>query len=202
MSDQVQNSDTVTSQEARAFVLSAIAISSGIFGIAFWYGVFGTVFFEHLLYVWVAATVALVASLLVPPVDALPSFMSWRGRFVLALPSLWLLVAAIDGDENLVLSETAWPEWALIVAILAMTLPYLVYVLVMVAVPDIETLTQPRLRIAVWVIAVAIAFAGYGIGAHHPRFLTCYDFDVSGSHVPDNCRESSQSMALSTTGAR
>ena len=33
------------------------------FSIAFYYGVFGTIFFEHLFYVWVASTVALAASL-------------------------------------------------------------------------------------------------------------------------------------------
>ena len=84
MSGQDQIVVEASPQEARAFMLSSIAISTGIFGIAFWYGVFGTVFFDHVFYVWVAATVALVASLFVPPVDTLPSFMSWRGRFVLA----------------------------------------------------------------------------------------------------------------------
>lgn len=189
MSEQVITRQDVSSQEARAFVLSSIAISSGVFGIAFWYGVFGTVFFEHLFYVWVASTVALVASLFVPPVDALPSFMSWRGRFVLALPSIWMAMAAVKGEAHLVLAHASWAEWALTIAILVMTLPYLLYVLVMVAVPDIETLQQPRLRMAVWVIAVGIALAGYAIGAHHPRFLNCYDFKVSGSDVPDNCRK-------------
>lgn len=175
-------------QEARAFMLSSIAISTGIFGIAFWYGVFGTVFFEHIFYVWVAATVALIASLFVPPVDALPSFMSWRGRIVLAMPTVWMVLAAIEGAANMNPGVTGWIEWLLALATLALTLPYLVFVLVMVAVPDIETLTQPRLRMAIWAIAAAIAIAGYTIGANHDLFLTCYDFEVSGSNVPDNCR--------------
>lgn len=187
MSEQVATTGAVSSQEARAFVLSSIAISSGVFGIAFWYGVFGTVFFEHLFHVWVASTVALVASLFVPPVDALPSFMSWRGRFVLALPSVWMIVAALEGEESILLAQAGWPEWLLTIAVLAMTLPYLLYVLVMVAVPDIDSLTKPHLRIAIWAIAIGIALAGYTIGTHHHRFLTCYDFKVSGSNVPDNC---------------
>lgn len=178
-----------TSQEARAFVLSSIAISSGIFGIAFWYGVFGTVFFEHLFYVWVAATVALIASLFVPPLDALPGFMSWRGRFVLALPSAWMIIAALGGGDSLDLANAGWPDWLLTIAILVITLPYLLYVLIMVAVPDIERLRQPRLRAAIWAIAVGIGLAGFAIGSHHDQFLTCYDFKVSGSNVPDNCRQ-------------
>lgn len=188
MSGQDQIVVEASPQEARAFMLSSIAISTGIFGIAFWYGVFGTVFFDHVFYVWVAATVALVASLFVPPVDALPSFMSWRGRFVLALPTVWMVLTAIEGAANLNPGFTGWIEWLLAVATLALTLPYLVFVLVMVAVPDIETLTQPRLRTAIWAIAAAIAIAGYAIGANHDLFLTCYDFEVSGSNVPDNCR--------------
>lgn len=191
MSEEALKTDTVSPQEARAFMLSSIAIASGVFSIAFWYGVTGTVFFEHLFYVWVAATVALAASLFVPPVDALPSFMSWRGRFVLALPSLWMIMAA-SGEQSLELARAGWLEWVLVVAVLAITLPYLVYVLIMVAVPDIETLRHPRLRVAVWAIAVTIAVAGYVIGTHHPTFLTCYDFKISGSDVPDNCRQAAR----------
>ena len=66
----------ISDQESRAFVLSAIALSTGVFNIAFWYGVFETVFFEHLFYIWVASSVALAASVLVPPVDALPALVS------------------------------------------------------------------------------------------------------------------------------
>ena len=59
-------------QEARAFVLSATALSTSVFNIAFWYGVFKTVFFEHLFYIWVTSSVALAASMLVPPLNARP----------------------------------------------------------------------------------------------------------------------------------
>ena len=175
-------------EEARAFVLSAIVLSTGVFGIAFWYGVFGTVFFEHLFYVWVASTVALVASLFVPPIDALPKFMSWRGRFVLILPSVLMVMTALQGTDLATSEQGGWLVWGLNMAIIAVTLPYLLYVLILVAVPDIDRLTHPRLRIGVFAITGLIALAGYEIGAHHPRFLTCYDFKVSGSNVPENCR--------------
>ena len=78
MASKQFQTQAISPEESLAFVLSAIAISTGVFGIAFFYGVFGTVFFEHLFYVWVASTVAVVASLFVPPVDALPAFISWR----------------------------------------------------------------------------------------------------------------------------
>ena len=41
------------------------------------------------------------------------------------------------------------------------------------------------------------ALAGYAIGANHLRFLTCHDFRVSGSDMPDNCREAESAGAVS-----
>ncbi|MFY0610895.1 MAG: hypothetical protein JXQ99_05170 [Hyphomicrobiaceae bacterium] len=177
----------ISDSEARAFVLSAIALSAGIFNIAFWYGVFETVFFEHLFYIWVAATVALVASMLVPPVDALPAFVSWRGRFVLLLPTVWLILEAawagqvVGGDDRLL--------WVVSIAVVVLTLPYIVCVLVLVAVPDVEQLRAPKLRVALVAFALATAVAGVAIGQNHPLFLTCTDFKVAGDDVPPNCRK-------------
>ncbi|MDA4847017.1 hypothetical protein [Hoeflea poritis] len=188
MEAAVRSPNIVRPEEARAFVLSAIVLSTGVFGVAFWYGVFGTVFFDQLFYVWVASTVALIASLFVPPIDALPKFMSWRGRFVLILPSVLMVTTALQGTDLATSEQGDWLVWGLNMAIIAVTLPYLLYVLILVAVPDIDRLTHPRLRIGVFAITGLIALAGYEIGVHHPRFLTCYDFKVSGSNVPDNCR--------------
>lgn len=184
----VESKSTIRPEEARAFVLSAIVLSTGVFGVAFWYGVFGTVFFEHLFYVWVASTVALVASLFVPPIDALPKFMSWRGRFVLVLPSVLMAITASQGTDLVTTQNGSWMVWALNMLIIAITLPYLLYVIILVAVPDIDRLTHPHLRLGVFFITGLIALSGYQIGIHHPRFLTCYDFQVSGSNVPANCR--------------
>lgn len=179
----------ISSEESRAFVLSAIAISTGVFGIAFFYGVFGTVFFEHLFYVWVASTVALVASLFVPPVDALPAFISWRGRFVLILPTIFLFWLYFDQSPSMNVAMSGWIEWILIVSIMGLTLPYLVFVLIMVAVPDVERLTTPTLRFAIIVIAGTVVLSGFAIGRNHNHFITCYDFEISGNYVPKNCRK-------------
>jgi len=183
----------ISSEESRAFVLSAIAISTGVFGIAFFYGVFGTVFFEHLFYVWVASTVALVASLFVPPVDALPAFISWRGRFVLILPTVFLFWLYFADSPSLNIATSGWVEWVLAIAIMGLTLPYLIFVLIMVAVPDVERLTTPTLRFAIIGIAFAVVLAGYAIGQNHNHFITCYDFEISGNFVPKNCRQATES---------
>ena len=179
----------ISEEESRAFVLSTIAISTSVFGIAFYYGVFGTVFFDHLFYVWVASTVALVASIFVPPVDALPAFISWRGRFVLILPTIFLFWLFIADDVSLSLTSSGWIEWVLIVGILGLTLPYLLFVLIMVAVPDVERLTTPSLRIAIVGISATVVMAGLLIGQNHYRFISCHDFEVSGNFVPSNCRK-------------
>ena len=174
-------------QEARAFVLSSVALSTAVFGIAFWYGVFGTIFFEHLFNVWLASTVALVASLFVPPEPDLPRLIPWRGRFFLALPSVWLIWVAVAGPGG----GDAGPQdgfaWFLAIVVVLVTLPYLLYVMILVVVPDIDQLRDARLKLAIVAITAGAAVAGFAIGTHHPRFLTCYDFKVSGSDVPENC---------------
>ncbi len=177
-------------QEAKAFILSAVALSAGVFNITFWFGVFETVFFEHLFYIWVASTVALVASMFVPPVDALPALVSWRGRFVLILPTLWLLIEATTDTSA---TTAFWDDRALLVlsaVIVLFTLPYLIYVLVLLAVPDIDQLRTPVLRYVLIGLVTAMAFAGVAIGKNHPVFLTCNDFKVAGDDIPDNCRKS------------
>lgn len=189
MASEELQTQAISSEESRAFVLSAIAISTGVFGIAFFYGVFGTVFFEHLFYVWIASTVALIASLFVPPVDALPAFISWRGRFVLILPTIFLFWLYFTDSASLNIATGGWVEWCLAIAIMGLTLPYLLFVLIMVAVPDVERLTTLTLRVAIIGIAAAVVLAGYAIGRNHDRFITCYDFEISGNFVPDNCRK-------------
>lgn len=185
----------ISDQEAKVFVLSAVALAAGVFNIAFWYGVFETIFFEQLFFVWVAATVALVASLLVPPVRALPAFVSWRGRFVLALPTVWLLLeASMDPAATLSVMDE-WLLWGFAAAAVVLTLPYLIYVLVLITVPDIEELRTPTLRYALFGIALAIAVAAVALGKNHMLFLTCQDFKVSGDDVPTNCRKAASYLS-------
>ena len=178
----------ISEQEAKVFVLSAVGLSAGVFNVAFWYGVFETVFFEQLFYVWVASTVALAASMLVPQFRKLPALVTWRGRFVLVLPTLWLLLEAITSPSASVSTLDDWLLWAVSVAAALLTLPYLIYVLVVITIPDIESLRTPALRSALFGFAAVVAVLGVAIGKNHPLFLTCSDFKVAGSDVPDNCR--------------
>lgn len=176
--------------EARVFLLSAIALSASVFGVAFWFGVFGVVFFENLFSIWVIATSTLLATLFVRRALKLPPGLRWRRRFVLALPTLWLILEAAlvsfgAGNET----WAAWAIWFSMIAVAFVTLPYLVYIVVVAVVPDIDQLRQIQHRLALAGIALAIAVAGIAIGANHQLFLTCEDFKISGSDQPSDCRK-------------
>ncbi len=97
-----QDIDAISRAEAKVFVISAIVLSATVSSVAFWYGVQGTIFFEHLLYVWVAATAALLASWFVPKMETPLVKLPWRGRFILALPTVWLVLAAFIDVEGIV----------------------------------------------------------------------------------------------------
>lgn len=192
MSDDTTISDQ-REAEIRAFMLSSIAIATSVFGIAFFYGVFGTIFFENLFYVWVASTVAMIASLFVPPVDGLPALVSWRGRFVLLLPTVLMFWLFFSDNPSLDIASSGWFEWALAIVVVGLSLPYLLLVLIIVAIPDVEQLKQPKLKAVILLVCLTTVAAGYFIGTHHNKFITCHDFEISGNFVPENCHRGSQS---------
>ena len=187
--------------EAKAYLLSSIVLSAAVFNIAFWYGVSGTIFFEHLLHVWIVATVALAASALLPRITDCTPVFAWRGRFVLALPSLWFALEVTIGSPDALAPWQQWLLGALAAAILVLTLPYVVYVLVVITVPDIEHLHNPILCGAVLLLSLASACAGLLIGHHHPSILTCREFEIAGDYVPPNCSPALAKSALPSRGS-
>lgn len=184
----------ITEHESKAFLLSAVALSASLFSVAFWYGVFGTFFFEQIFFVWVAATVALLTSLFIPRAHALPSFVAWRGRILLLVPSLWLVLQALETTLLPGAASGPW-YWGAAIVSAALTMPYLIYVLVLVAVPDVDSLSHTRLKVGLIAIAALMAGAGFAIGRNHPLFLTCQDFKVAGDEIPENCRSAAHNQA-------
>ncbi len=185
-----QEDQAISNAEAKVFVISAIALSATVSSAAFWYGVYETIFFEHLLYVWVAATAALLASLFVPPMETPPVRLPWRGRFLLALPTVWLVLSAfVDIEAYRPDSPGSWALWVLSLASAFLTLPYLLYVIIVAVLPDIDRLKHTKLRAALLGIILVMAMAGFVIGKNHPLFLTCEKFKVGGHDIPRNCRK-------------
>lgn len=184
------DAQAISRAEAKVFVISAIALSAILSNEAFWYGVFGKIFFTNVLYVWVAATAALLASLFLPQMEMPLANMPWRGRFLLALPTVWLALSAfLDIETYRPDSPGTWVLWVTTLASAFLTLPYLLYVIIAAVVPDIDRLKHTKLRVALLGIILVMAIAGFVIGKNHPLFLTCENFKVGGHDIPTNCRK-------------
>jgi len=179
----------ISRAEAKVFFISAMALSAAVSTSAFWFGVYGTIFFEKLLYVWVAASAALLASFFIPRMDVPAVKLPWRGRFLLGLPTVWLVLSAFIDIESFRPESLA--SWVLGLAALTsafLTLPYLLYVIIVVVVPDIDRLTNAKLRVALLGIVALMGVIGFIIGKNHPLFLTCENFKIGGHDIPENCR--------------
>lgn len=188
-----QDNHAISRAEAKVFVISAIVLSTTVSYIVFWYGVYGTIFFDYLLYVWIAATAALLASLFIPQMETPPLKLPWRGRFILALPTVWLVLSTfIDVEAYRPDSPGTWVLWVVTLASAFLTLPYLLYVIIAAVVPDIDRLTHTKLRVALLGILLVTGMAGFVIGKNHSLFLTCEDFKVGGHDIPANCRKAGE----------
>jgi hypothetical protein len=165
----------------RSFLVIAATASVGAFAIAFDLGAHGAVFFDRLHVIWTVATATLLATFVLgdrwrPP---------WWGRVVLAVPSLWLLVAFYEFARPSALFEMLLTA---VTVVTVLTLPYLAYALISVISPGFVDLPTSRLQVGAGIIAVALGLVGFGLGTINDRYLTCGDFVVSGNDQPANCR--------------
>lgn len=166
---------------ARSFLIITTTAATAGFAIAFDLGAHGVVFFERLHVIWTLSTAALLGSFLLgdrwtPPL--------W-GRAVLAIPSLWLLVAFVEtGRPDAIVASLS----TVVTMITVLSLPYLVYALVTVVSPGFLELPTRRLQLGAVLVAVTLGLVGFGLGLVNDRYLTCGDFVVSGNDRPANCR--------------
>ena len=65
--------------------------------------------------------------------------------------------------------------------------PYVIYLSVSVAYPDLLKLKRPGPWILISAIIVGLVVVGFISGRNHIYFLTCDDFEISGNFVPENC---------------
>lgn len=177
----------MSGSDAKIFVLAAIAMSTAVWEITFNLGVFSTIFFEHGFTIWVASTAAFLASLFVNRPNDEP-LLSWRGRFVMLIPTAWLFMILISEPQAQDQAATGLVFWVTI-AVVLVALPYVLYVIVLVITPDLVDLKDRRLSLALAGIVLFIGVTGYSVGAQNELFLTCYDFQVSGNDLPQRCKE-------------
>lgn len=175
----------ISDQEARLFLVAAVTLASTTWTLAFNLGAFGVVFFEQVFFVWVASLVIYLAGFFLPE-EHYP--VSWNGRLILAIPTLWLLLrflvdsAPIGSFTNLLLLLMG-------VGIYLISLPYALYIIGRVTNPDLFEIRNRQLIIGLVFIIVIVGLVGFWIGRNNALFLSCRDFVISGNDAPPGCAQ-------------
>ncbi len=169
----------------RAFILITVAIAYPAWELGFEIGAFGRLFYEKVFVAWSISTALFVVLVIMPKEKFTVPWLAWAAT---AVPSLWLMLA---------LGVHAAPEVRLLghaltvigfIAYLA-CFPYVIYMAVSIAYPDLLTITRRGPRIAVGGMVLGLVVLGFIAGRHHPQFLTCEDFTISGNYVPADCSD-------------
>lgn len=167
----------------RAVILITVAIAYPAWNFGFEIGAYGRLFYDKVFITWSISTALLIVLVVMPREYVQVPRIVW---FATAIPSLWLIFA---------LAARAAPDEPLFAHALAATgfiaylacFPYVIYMSVSIAYPDLLRIKRTRGRISVTAMIVALFIFGYVVGVNHPHFLTCEDFMVAGQHVPENC---------------
>lgn len=169
----------------RVYLFATVGLSIATWDITFNLGVYDTIFFSKLFFLWVACTATVLAVQFLEKDDR--NFDNIT-RVALLIPTVWLVTVALlpvtDGDSS------DWMEiWLFVVQLATLiSLPYLAFTLLLLTQPDTFTLPR-RMRFGLVVVVFIIGVLGYLIGSNHPHFLSCRNFEVSGNAVPANCAE-------------
>lgn len=167
----------------RTLAFAATGLSLLVWPLGFNLGAFDVVFYEDIFNIVVAATVALLASFIVPTRDPRRSGLR---RLVLAGPAVWLSAAVLLTDS---VGEAAADPLLGTVGVVVMTvsLPYGLMVLAGSLSPELRDVRGRRSVGALAGTVLVVGVAGFLVGRHNDRFLTCEDFKVSGNDLPSNC---------------
>ena len=112
-------------------------------------------------------------------------YFSWLGSLLLLAPSLWI------GAEVLTLGNTSELvngfRLGMTLLTLGVALPYIAYVILNTALPEIAEIQHPRLVMGLVVIGVFTGVLAFVVGAKNYYVMSCYDFQVAGTSLPENC---------------
>ena len=170
----------------RSIILITVAASYPAWGLGFEIGAYGRLFFDKLFVAWSISTALLVVMLFIPRSKLKVPKMAW---YATVIPSLWLLMA---------LAFRAAPEVKMLGQALtaigfvayAVCFPYVIYMTVSLAYPELNQVNRLKPGLAVGAIIALLVLAGFFAGKNHSYFLTCEDFEITGSYVPENCARS------------
>lgn len=151
---------------------------------AFTLGAWGQIFFDQLMALWAASIAAFVFVL----VERRPVGSRLARAFALLLPSLWVVLMFLLGDET----EDLFVFLVQLAALLAVFIgmPFTIWVLVRIVWPDFGSGMPRRTKWLIVLVVLGVAVASFVLGLNQSRFLTCDDFTISGNSEPAGCTPS------------
>lgn len=168
----------------RSAILISVAAAYFAFDIGFELGAHGSIFFEKVFLIW-SISLALLIIFVIIPKSVLPVPPTlWIAT---AIPTLWVLVGLANrAAPNEILFRHALTILGF--AAVVVSFPYVLYVITSVIYPDFLKMQRAAPKIGIAVVMGTLVLAGFLVGANHNHFLTCEDFELSGQHVPADCR--------------
>lgn len=153
---------------------------------AFTLGAYHVVFYYQLLTLWAVSTGVLLSALLLR--ERLPRH-GWMYLACLALPSVWLSIAAIVPHKGGTPRELLFLAGGILSVIGTPLLTWTLLRILLFGESELSARQQ-------WRVVGTIALVGvlaFTLGTLNHVFLTCGDFNVSGNSVPKGCRPGSAS---------
>ena len=167
----------------RSMVLITVAIAYPAWSLGFDLGAVGRLFFDKVFIAWSISTALFFVLLFMPRSMLQVPRLAWYATLI---PSLWLVLALtvrVTPDVELL----GYAVTAIGLVAYVACFPYVIYMAVSVAYPDLLKLKKPGAWILISAIIVGLVLVGYIAGHNHFRFLTCEDFELSGRFVPPDC---------------
>lgn len=163
--------------------IAAVTMALLVFPIAFNLGAYRQVLYPDVFRIAVASFVLCGAMFVVPPYDGV---QLWFTRIVLAAPTAWVVAAVlVVGSTAEATERPFFVAW--LVAIMVVSVPVTLKMLIDMFSPELSSTHSLRLTLGVVVVVVVVAASGFLIGRHNDRVMTCDDFRIAGSSVPENC---------------
>lgn len=163
--------------------VACVSLALLTFPVAFNLGAYGEVLYPDVFRILVASFVVLCVTFFTP---AYGGRRLWVTRIVLASPGAWLAASLlILGSTAEATERPAFLAWLL--ATIAISVPVTLKMLFDLFDPELHAEQGWRLTGIVAGVVVVVAVAGFVIGTHNDRVMTCDDFVIAGSAEPENC---------------
>ena len=107
----------------------------------------------------------------------------------MAIPSLTLAFLFVRNEQPLGDGPLRTIVFVLFLSAYVLALPFTLYVVANIVDRDLIDLGSRRVVEALVTVAVLVTAAGFFVGQYNRAYLVCDDFTVSGTDLPDNCRD-------------